>query len=120
MEVDVSATGSGAVLLQTMGEVNHQVCYFSAKFKPFQLNYSTIEKETLAMLLALQHFDMYVGSGPFPVSVYTDHDPLVFLNQIYNSNQCLMRWALLAQIYNLVIRHKKGRDKIVADALSRG
>lgn len=83
LEVDASAS---AVLLQASGEVNHPVCYFSAKFKPFQLNYSTIEKETLAMLLALQHFKVYIGSGSFPVTVYTDHNPLVFCKSRYNSN----------------------------------
>lgn len=120
LEVDASATGAGAVLLQASGDVNHPVCYFSAKFKRHQLNYSTIEKETLVMLLALQHFEVYVGSGSFPVTVYTDHNPLVFLNQMYNSNQRLMRWALLAQSYNLVIHHKRGADNVVADTLSRG
>jgi hypothetical protein len=96
------------------------VCYFSTKFKKHQLNYSTIEKETLAMLLALQHFEVYVGSSFLPVTVYTDHNPLVFLARMYNSNQRLMRWALLAQGYNLHIKHKRGADNIVADALSRG
>lgn len=120
LEVDASATGAGAVLLQE-GEdcVSHPVSYFSAKFKKHQLNYSTIEKETLAMLLALQHFDVYVCSTSVPVSVYTDHNPLVFLAQMYNHNQRLMRWALLAQGYNIVIQHKKGSDNVVADALSR-
>ena len=31
-----------------------------------------------------------------------------------------MRWALLAQGYNLEIKNKKGTDNVVADALSRG
>ena len=96
------------------------VCYFSVKFKNHQLNYSTIEKETLAMLLALQHFEVYVRSSASPVVVYTDHNPLVFLARMYNSNQRLRRWALLVQGYNIVIRHKKGVDNVVADALSRG
>ena len=121
LEVDASATGAGAVLLQdSSGDVCHPVCYFSTKFKRHQLNYSTIEKETLAMLLALQHFEVYVGSSSSPVTVYTDHNPLVFLAQMYNNNQCLMRWALLAQNYNLNIQHKRGVDNVVADALSRG
>lgn len=121
LEVDASATGAGAVLLQDgEGDVRHPVSYFSAKFKPHQLNYSTIEKETLALLLALQHFEVYVGSSSSPVIVYTDHNPLVFLAQMYNHNQRLMRWALLIQPYNLEIRHKKGVDNVVADALSRG
>lgn len=99
--------------------VLHPISYFSAKFKKHQLNYSTIEKETLALLLALQHFHVYVGSTNIPVSVYTDLNPLVFLAQMYNHNQRLMRWALLAQEYNIVIWHKKGSDNTVADALSR-
>lgn len=121
LEVDASAIGAGAVLLQAGdGDVCHPVCYFSVKFKKHQWNYSTIEKETLAMLLALQHFEVYVGSSSPPVTVYTDHNPLVFLAQMYNHNQRLMRWALLVQGYNIVIKHKKGADNIVADALSRG
>ena len=120
LEVDASASGAGGVLLQlSQDDIDHPVCYFSAKFKKHQLGYSTIEKETLALLLALQHFDVYVGSSPSPVTVYTDHNPLVFLARMYNHNQRLMRWALLAQDYNLDIRHKKGADNIVADALSR-
>ena len=120
LEVDASATGAGAVLLQD-GEkdVCQPVSYFSVKFNCHQLNYSTIEKEALALLLALQHFAVYVGSSPSPVTVFTDHNPLVFLHRMYNHNQRLMRWALLVQDYNLVIKHKKGTDNIVADALSR-
>ncbi|XP_060771707.1 aquaporin-1-like [Neoarius graeffei] len=58
LEVDASASGASAVLLQDGDDsVCHPVCYFSVKFKCHQLSYSTIEKETLAMLLALQHFE---------------------------------------------------------------
>lgn len=63
LEVDASAVGAGAVLLQEDEEgIDHPVCYFSKKYNRHQLNYSTIEKETLALLLALQHFEVYVGS----------------------------------------------------------
>lgn len=121
LEVDASETGVGAVLLQDGADgITHPVSYFSAKLNRHQINYSVIEKETLAMLLALQHFDVYVGYSSSPVMVYTDHNPLVFLNKMYNQNQRLMRWALMAQRYNLEIQHKKGRDNVVADALSRG
>lgn len=121
LEVDVSATGVGSVLLQDGADgISHPVSYFSAKFNCHQMNYSTIEKETLAMLLALQHFYVYVGCTTIPVMVYSDHNPLVFLNKMYNHNQRLMRWALKAQHYNLEIHHKRGSDNIVADALSWG
>ncbi len=121
LEVDASAVGAGAVLLQEGADgVAHPVSYFSTKFNRHQLNYSTIEKETLALLLALRHFDVYVGGNMFPVMVYSDHNPLVFLSKMYNHNQRLMRWALMVQPYNLDIRHKRGSENVVADALSRG
>ena len=37
-------------------EVDHPVCYFSKTFNKYQKNYSTIEKEFLSLILALQHF----------------------------------------------------------------
>ena len=82
-------------------------------------NYSTCEKETLALLLALQHFKVYVGSTTTPVKVFTDHNPLVFINKMKNRNQRLVRWSLALQEYNLDISHIKGRDNVMADTLSR-
>ncbi|CAJ1087392.1 uncharacterized protein LOC118469438 [Xyrichtys novacula] len=120
LEVDASAVGVGAVLLQEDSDgVDHPVGYFSRKFNKHQVNYSIIEKETLALLWSLQHFEVYVGSSPLPVVVFTDHNPLVFLHRMYNHNQRLMRWALVMQDYNVEIQHKKGSDNVVADALSR-
>lgn len=79
LDVDASATGGGAVLLQDdENGIEHPVGYFSKKFLKHQLNYSTIEKEALAFLMALQHFEVYIGSSSLPVVVYTDHNPLVF------------------------------------------
>ena len=77
VEVDASAVGAGAVLLQDdPNAVEHPVSFFSRKFNTHQGGYSTIEKETLALLWALQHFEVYVGSSSLPLTVYTDHNPL--------------------------------------------
>ncbi len=95
--------------------VEHPVAYFSKKFLPHQKNYSTIEKEALALLLSLQHFEVYVGSSSIPVLIFTDHNPLIFLSRMRNANQRLMRWSLFIQ----EICYKKGKDNVLADALSR-
>lgn len=59
---------AGAVLLQDGGDgVEHPVSYFSKKFNRHQHVYSTIEKEALALVLALTHFEVYVGSSNVPV-----------------------------------------------------
>lgn len=107
-EVDASAVGTEAVLLQEdVNGIDHPVSYYRCKFNKHQLHYSTIEKDALALLLALQHFEVYLGPSTLPVTVYMDHSPTVFFSRMYNQNQWLMRWALVVQNYNLVIKHKK-------------
>ena len=64
-----------------------------------QLNYSIIEKETLALNWALKYF--YVGGGVRPLVVYTDHNPLTFLHSLQNPNQRLMHWCLFLQPFHL-------------------
>ncbi len=84
LEVDASASGAGAVLLQDDERgINHPICYFSRKFSVPQMNYSMIERGALSLLLALQYFEVYIGSSPLPVAVYTDHNLLVFLYIMY-------------------------------------
>ena len=93
------------------------MCYFSKKFTESQKNYSTVEKECLAVVLALQHFEVYVSSSSSPIVVYSDHNPLVFLHKLKDKNQRLLRWML--QEYSLDIRHIKGKDNVIAECLSR-
>ncbi len=92
---------------------------FSKKFQRHQKSYSTIKKEALALILALNNFEVYIGGSSRPVTVYTDHNPLTFIHQMLNSNQRLMRWALFVQAFNLEIKHVAGKNNVLADALSR-
>ena len=79
------------------------------------MNYSTIEKECLSLILAVQHFEVYLTSSSLPIVVYSDHNPLTFINKMKNNNQRLMRWCLMLQEYNIDIQHIKGKDNIIAD-----
>lgn len=121
LHVDACDTGSGAALLQKSGTTNvfHPVSYFSSKFKKHQRSYSTVAKEALSLILALDHFKYFLHGSPFPICVRTDHNPLRFINKMQNSNQRLMRWSLLLQEYDLVINHIKGAENVIADTLSR-
>ena len=79
--VDASESGAGAVLLQVgLDGVEHPVAYFSKKFIRHQQVYSTVEREALALILAVQHFEVYLGSSPSPIDLFTDHNPLVFID----------------------------------------
>ena len=74
-----------------------------------------MEKETLGLVLALDHFDVYLGSAPFEIKVYTDHNHLAFLKTIKKKIQKLVRWSLKLQNYIEI----PGSENVVADALSR-
>ena len=121
LAVDASDVGLGGVLLQEDNNgIDHPVCYFSKKFNKHQKNYySTIEKECLALILAIQQFEVYLTSSTSPIVVFSDHNPLSFLHKLKYKNQRLLRWSLLLQEFNLDIRHIKGKDDIIPDALSR-
>ena len=120
LAVDARDVGIGAVLLQEDNNgIDHPVCYFSKKFNKHQKNYSTIENECLALILAIQQFEVYLTSSTSPNVVFIDHNPLSFLHKLKNKNQRLLRWSLFLQEFNLAIRHIKGKDNIIPDALSR-
>ena len=89
------------------------------KFDRHQRNYSTIEKETLSLILALNHFDVYLCTTYEPIVVYTDHNPLVFISRMKNKNKRILRWSLILQEYNVKIYHVRGKENVIADVLSR-
>ena len=102
--IDTSDIAVGGILLQEDNQgIDHPVCYFSRKFNSHQRNCSTCEKETLALLLSLQHFDIYLHPTIAPIQVYMDHNPLVFINKMKNQNQRLLRWSLTLQEYDVEI-----------------
>ncbi|KAL2082452.1 hypothetical protein ACEWY4_022270 [Coilia grayii] len=120
LAVDACDVGIGAVLLQADSSgVEKPVAYFSKKLNRHQAAYSTVEKEALGLVLAVQHFEVYLAGGVGDTVVYTDHNPLTFLAKFSGSNQRVFRWSLILQPYSLVIKHLPGKDNVIADTLSR-
>ena len=84
LAVDASVIGVGAVLLQEDdNRIDEPVCYFSKKLDKHQYNYSTIEKEYLALNLALAHFEVYISSSAVhPINAFSNHNPLIFIDKV--------------------------------------
>ena len=74
---DASNTGVGAVLLQTVGGKELPVAYYSKKLTSTERNYSTIDRELLAVVSAVKRWRPYVFANK--TVVRTDHQPLVDL-----------------------------------------
>ena len=120
LATDASDYGIGAVLFQDFDGEPHPIAFYSKKLNSAQRNYSTIEKEALSLIMAYSHFEVYLSSGKGPIQVFTDHNPLTFINKFRNKNARLNRWSLFLQDKNIVISHIKGKLNVVPDKLSRG
>ncbi|RVW18567.1 Transposon Tf2-8 polyprotein [Vitis vinifera] len=94
------------------------VIYYASKtLNKAQRNYTTIEKELLAVVFALDKFRAYLV-GSF-IIVFTDHSALKYLLTKQDAKARLIRWILLLQEFDLQIKDKKGVGNVVADHLSR-
>ena len=113
LEVDASNEAVGAVLYQRQ----IILAFFSKKLSQCEKNYSTLDKEYLALYLAIKRFNPYLYGVHF--KAYTDHKPLVqFLkHQMHSPRQ--QRWFLRLQQYDYDLSYIKGSKISTADFLSR-
>lgn len=114
LTTDASNIAVGGVLSQS----GHPIGYYSRTLNSAERNYSTIERELLAILECTRHFRPYLFGRFFTVE--TDHSPLVWLDNINDSaNSRLVRWKTKLRQFNFKTEHKRGKENKVADALSR-
>ena len=118
LQTDASNRGIGAVLsqLDSAGQ-DHPIAYFSRKLLPREEKYSTVEKECLAIKLAIHHFRMYLLGRRS--AVQTDHRCLEWLDRINKNNARLTRWSLALQPYDFQVIYRNGKANDNADGLSQ-
>ncbi|KAK7099413.1 hypothetical protein V1264_003555 [Littorina saxatilis] len=115
---DASSTGIGAALMQPDDDdVLHPVLYASRKLLERETRYSTVERECLALVWAVDKFHRYLFGSHFFVE--TDHRPLTYLRQSKTANGRLLRWALSLQEYSFTVVPIPGVRNFEADVLSR-
>jgi len=114
---DASDFAVGAVLGQRKEGKPYVIYYASRTLNSAQMNYTTTEKELLAVIFALDKFRSYlIGSSTI---VFTDHAAVRYLMSKQDAKPRLIRWILLLQEFNITIKDKKGVENVVADHLSR-
>ncbi|XP_062530656.1 uncharacterized protein LOC119630752 [Bombyx mori] len=118
LRTDASDYALGACLLQ--GESSNDerpIEYASRLLTSAERNYSTTEREALAVVWAVERFRGYIDGHL--VHVRSDHQPLKWLFSVKSPSGRLVRWAMKLQAYDLQIEYTPGKVNVIADTLSR-
>ena len=96
---------------------DHPVAYYSRKLLPREQNYSTVEKECLAVMQGMRDFEPYLLGRRFTVE--TDQQSLIWLEKSKDQNARLTRWSLSMQPFAYSVRHKPDNRNGNANGFSR-
>ncbi|KAK1596218.1 hypothetical protein QYE76_018557 [Lolium multiflorum] len=113
IECDASGLGIGGVLMQN----GKPVAYYSEKLDGARLNYPIYDKELYALVRVLEVWQHYLWPKEFVI--HSDHESLKYLKSQHNLNKRHAKWVEFIESFPYVIKYKKGKENVVADALSR-
>nr|GEU47329.1 reverse transcriptase domain-containing protein [Tanacetum cinerariifolium] len=112
---DTSDFAIGAVLGQRQDKHFKPIHYASKTMTEAESNYTTAEKEMLAVVYAFEKFRSYLIMNKS--IVYTDHSALKYLFAKKDSKARLLRWVLLLQEFTFKVIDTKGAQNLAADHL---
>jgi len=116
--VNASYYAVGGILTQTgTNSIEYPVAFASSKFTETQRNWATIEKEAYAVVWALNKFKCWIFGKP--ITVYTDHNPLVYLRETVSKSAKLIRWASALQEFDVQFKFRAGKCNGAPDCLTR-
>jgi len=120
LATDASDYGVGAVLSHKVeGGAERPIGYISRSLNAAERNYSTLEKEALAIIFGVKKFHQFLYGHPFTIK--TDHKPLKGLLNEKKGIPALaapriQRWAPTLSAYEYKISYKAGQTNGNADA----
>ena len=116
LRTDASELGLGAILMQEQDGLLHPIAFASKKLLPCETRYSTIERECLAIVWAIQKFELYLFNKSFVIQ--TDHQPLTCVDRSKILNKRIMNWAMILQEFRYRIEAIPGKENFGPDYLS--
>jgi hypothetical protein len=81
------------------------------------LNYSTYDKELYALVRVLETWQHYLRLKEFVI--HSDHESLKHIRGQAKLNKRHVKWVEFIETFPYIIKHKKGKENVIADALSR-
>jgi hypothetical protein len=81
------------------------------------LNYSTYDKKLYTLVHVLETWQHYLW--PKKCVIHSDHESLKYIRGQAKLNKHHAMWVKFIEIFPYIIKDKKGKDNVVANALSR-
>ncbi|GJQ73753.1 hypothetical protein Trydic_g14085 [Trypoxylus dichotomus] len=91
--------------------------YASRLLTSVETNYSTIEREALAVVRAVEKFRTYIEGAE--VNIASDHQPFQWLFSLKTPSPRIARWTFRIQAVNMKLVYTPGKSNATADMLSR-
>ncbi|KII65427.1 Retrovirus-related Pol polyprotein from transposon 17.6 [Thelohanellus kitauei] len=114
---DASDLAVGAQLSQIINGEEIPMAFTSQKLNSAQRKYATIDKEFLALILAVKKFRHYLYGSKF--TLVTDHQPLIHIKTMKDPKGRRARWLMELENYDYDIEYIPGKTNSIADSLSR-
>nr|GEX98609.1 reverse transcriptase domain-containing protein [Tanacetum cinerariifolium] len=106
----------GAVLGQRIEKHFRPIHYASKTMNQAEANYTTTEKQMLAVVYAFKKFRSYLIMNKS--IIYTDHSALKYLFAKKDAKAPLLRWILLLSEFDFKVIDTRGAENYAADHLS--
>ena len=121
IETDASNIGYGGILKQDFQNKISIVRFHSGIWSSPQLNYSTVKKEMLAIVLCIQKFQSDVFNKKILLRVDCKSAKEILQKDVQNlvSKQIFARWQAILSIFDFDIEFIKSSSNVLPDFLSR-
>ena len=121
IHVDSSNVGTDCILIQQFSEGKRNISFNSRVFDKAEQKMSTLHRELCGIVSALQTYEHYIIGSPFPIYLYCDRKPILYLwgRKGQLSHRFFRYQVIITKFQNLTIIWTPGSNFAFPDILSR-
>ena len=121
IHVDSLSVGTGCILIQQFPEGKRNISFNSRILDKAEQKMSTLHKELCELVWALQTYEHYIIGSPFPIYLYCDHKPILYLwgRKGQLSHRFFRYQVIITKFQSLKVIWSPGSNLAFPDILSR-